>query len=331
MIIVMQLNAQEQQIVAVIERIREAGLKEHVSRGAELVIIGAIGDEDRINQAAFEVLPGVERVSRVTKQYKMVSRATHPSGIQFKVRGVVIGGEQVQVFAGVHSLASSQNLQALASATQAAGSRVLWSRIEQAGYSPYEFHAPEFGGLASLRDVARRNGVPFAVEVNDVQTLDFLLAHDVDVIQLGAQSMQNRALLRELGRLNKPVILRRGLAATVTDWLLAAEAIAAGGNHHIVLCEQGARGSLDVATISMLKRETYLPVFVDVSHASAKSWMVSHLALAAVASGADGLMVDVHSSSSSVADYGDQSLALPQFERVMASLRAALPALGRAI
>ncbi len=330
MIVVMQLNAQEAQIAAVIEQIHAAGLKEHVSRGAELVIIGAIGDEDKLQQAQFEMLPGVERVSRITKQYKMVSRATHPAGIQFKVRGVVIGGEQIQIFAGVNATASATHLQEIAAATRAAGGRLLWSRLEKTAASPYEFHGLKLNELSGLHDVARANATPFAVELNDLQTLDVLLANDVDVIQLGAQSMQNRALLRELGRVNKPIILRRGLAATVTEWLLAAETIAAGGNHHIILCEQGARGSLDTATISYLKRETYLPVFVDVSHASAKAWMVPALGLSAVAAGADGLMLDVYSPSFFATGL-DQAIDVLQMEGMMATLRAMVPALGRSI
>jgi len=331
MIIVMQLNAQEQQILAVIEQIRAAGLKEHVSRGAELVIIGAIGDEDRLNPLAFEMLAGVERVTRVTKQYKMVSRATQPAGASFKVRGVEIGGEQIQVCAGVHSWLVTQAAQATANAVQAAGCRLLWSRLERPAYSPYEFYGASLENTSSLRALARQSGLPFVVEVNDVQALEALLAYDVDIIQLGAQSMLHRGLLRELGRLNKPVILRRGLASSVADWLLAAEAIAAGGNHHIILCEPGARGSLDVATIALLKRETYLPVFVDVSHASTRAWMTPHLAMAAVAAGADGLMIDVHTARVPTVDFGDQSVDIAQFEQIMTGLRAMVPALGRKV
>ena len=331
MIIVMQFNAQETQIATVIEQIHAAGLKEHVSRGAELVIIGVIGDEDRLNPARFEALPGVERVSRITKQYKIVSRATQPTGTQFKVRGITIGGEQIQIFAGVRAASSAEHLEELVASTRAAGGRLLWSALEDATSTPYEFHEIEYERLIRLRELARSHAMPFAIELNDLQALEVLLAHDVDLIQLGAQSMQNRPLLRELGRINKPIVLRRGLASTVTEWLLAAETIAAGGNHHIILCEQGAKGSLDVATIVQLKRETYLPIIVDVSHAGGRQWMIPALALAAVAAGADGLMVDVHSQTFAAQLGTDQAITASQFERLMATLRAIAPTLGRSI
>lgn len=329
MIIVMQLNAQEQDISTVIEHIRAAGLREHVSRGAELVIIGAIGDEDRVSPSVFEMLPGVERVSRVTRQYKIVSRATHPSGMSFKVRGVEIGGPQFQVFAGVHAHSSVEYLNQVAAGAHSSGARLVWSKSEYSPLSPYEFDGFAKTDVSQLCAVVRGQKMPVAIELNDLQELDALLSCDVDLIQIGARSMQNRPLLRELGRLNKPVILRRGLSASVAEWLLAAESVAAGGNHHIIMCEQGVKGLLDVATIAWLKRETHLPVMVDVSHASAKSWMVPQLGLAAAAAGADGLMVDVHSAMFSPLGLTEQSLELAQFERMMNDLRAILPALGR--
>ncbi|MGL4996854.1 MAG: N-acetylneuraminate synthase family protein [Deefgea sp.] len=331
MIIVMQSNAEEEQVARVIEQIRAAGLKEHVSRGAELVIIGAIGDEDRLVQAHFEVLPGVERVSRITKQYKMVSQATHPAGTQFKVRGATIGGEAIQVFAGIHGCNLPACDTQIEAAMQTLGCRFIWSRLEQAAGSPYEFHGPNLDGLSRLRKLCRQHARPFSVELNDVQSLDLLLANDVDVIQLGAQSMQNRALLRELGRINKPIILRRGLAATVTEWLLAAETIAAGGNHHIILCEQGSRAFLDVSVVPLLKRETHLPVFVDASAASAKAWMVPALARASVAAGADGLMVDLQVEPASSAWSGDRAVDVEQFKQLMSRLGVMASALGRSI
>ncbi|WP_027467408.1 3-deoxy-7-phosphoheptulonate synthase [Deefgea rivuli] len=330
MMIVMQLNAEEAQVAAVIEQIRAAGLKEHVSRGAELVIIGAIGDEDRLSSARFERLPGVERVSRVTKQYKMVSRDTHPVGTSFKIRGALIGGEQIQVFAGVRSLDAALPVNSVTSMVQAAACRLLWAGSESLNQNPYEFNGFEAEKLIELRAAARSHALPFAAELNDFSVLETSLANDVDALILGARSMQNRALLRELGRINKPVILRRGLAASLSEWLLAAETIAAGGNHHIILCEQATKNGLDIATIPFLKRETHLPVFVDASN-GAKVWMVPALAQAAIAAGADGLMLDIHPNPAEAPHGGDQALDLAQLQQLMTALAVIAPALGRRI
>ncbi len=331
MIIVMQLKADDAQVNAVVEQIRAAGLKEHISRGAELVIIGAIGDEDRINTARFEILPGVERVSRVSKQYKMVSRDTHPAGSSFKVRGVPIGGEQIQVFAGSRWIESVPQLNDIAIAAQAEHCRLIWTGLEPASQSPYEFHNIELDKLTDLSAAAGSHALPFAVELNDISSLDTLLANDVDVIILGAQSMQNRALLRELGRINKPIMLRRGLAASLSEWLLAAEAIAAGGNHHLILCQQSSKTGLDISTIPWLKRETHLPIFVDPSYAGAKAWMVAAQAQAAIAAGADGLVLDLYPGSIKTAYGADQALDFAQLRQLMATLAAIALAVGRRI
>lgn len=330
MIIVMQLKAEEAQVAVVIEQIRAAGLKEHVSRGAELVIIGAIGDEDRLSSARFERLPGVERVSRVTKQYKMVSRDTHPTGTSFKIRGQLLGGEQIQVFAGVRSLDAALQVDAVVHLAQSAACRLLWAGSESLNQNPYEFGGFELEKLVELRAAARSAALPFVAELNDFAALETLLVNDVDALILGSRSMQNRALLRELGRINKPIILRRGLAASLSEWLLSAETIAAGGNHHIVLCEQSTKNGLDVSTIPFLKRETHLPVFVDASN-GAKAWMVPALAQAAIAAGADGVMLDIHPNPAEALHGGEQALDFEQFQRLMTALAVVAPALGRRI
>lgn len=330
MIIVMQLKAEEAQVTAVIEQIRAAGLTEHVSRGAELVIIGAIGDEDRISAARFEMLPGVERVSRVTKPYKIVSRDTHPQGTRFKIRGAAVGGEQIQLLLGVRSLDAAGQSHAVAKMADIAAGHILWAGCEAPNQNPYEFNPFDAEKLLELRAAARQRSLPFAAELNDFAVLETLLANDVDALILGARSMQNRALLRELGRINKPIMLRRGLAATLSEWLLAAETIAAGGNHHIILCEQSGKNGLDISTIPFLKRETHLPVFVDASY-DTKAWLVPALAQAAIAAGADGLVLDIHPSPAEILHGGDQSLDFEQLALLISALTAMAPAVGRRI
>ncbi|MCB5195034.1 N-acetylneuraminate synthase family protein [Deefgea salmonis] len=338
MIIVMKFNATEAEVAAVIAYIRNAGLTEHVSRGAELVIIGAIGDEDALNLARFEMLPGVDRVSRVTKQYRIVARDTHPAGSVVKIRGIALGGSQVQVFAGTSSIESASQMSALAQGIMAVGCSFLWGDIAQTQDGPYQLQGNEHDNLSLLQSVASQYKLPFAAELLDLQMLDDLMAHDVDLIQVGAGQMQNRILLKELGRINKPILLRRGHAATLAEWLMAAEYIAAGGNHHIVFCEHGARalGSegrnvLDVASIAWLKQETHLPVVVDASNAAGKSWLVPSLAQTALAAGADGIWLDVHPNPNAAWRNADQSLDLGQLTALMSTLRAIAPALNRTI
>ncbi|MBM5575660.1 N-acetylneuraminate synthase family protein [Deefgea sp. CFH1-16] len=338
MIIVMKFNASEAEVAAVIAYIRSAGLTEHVSRGAELVIIGAIGDEDALNAARFEMLPGVDRVSRVTKQYRIVARDTHPAGSVVKIRGIPLGGQQIQVFVGSSSIENTAQMSALAQGIVDLACPFLWGDIAQTLDGPYQLQGTEHDNLSLLQSVASQFKLPFAAELVDLQMLDDLMAHDVDLIQVGAGQMQNRILLKELGRINKPILLRRGHAATLAEWLMAAEYIAAGGNHHIVFCEHGARalGSevrnvLDVATIAWLKQETHLPVVVDASSAAGKSWLVPPLAQAAVAAGADGIWLDVHPNPNAAWRNADQSLDLCQLTTLMLTLRAIAPALNRTI
>ena len=334
MIIVMKLSATAAQIAAVVEQIHAAGLKEHISRGAELVIIGAIGDEDRLNGAHFEMLAGVERVTRMTKQYKIVARDTHPGGSVIKVRGIAIGGEQIQVFAGPAVIEGAEQMQLATQAVQAADCRFLRANLFQGLGGPYDAPQLDLSQLAHLQAAARAARAPWMTELYDLNALDVLLAADVDVIQVGA--LQSAALLREVGRINKPIVLNRGVAASLGEWLMAAEHIAAGGNHHIMFCEQGARAgevayrqSLDVAAIAMLKRETHLPVLVNASQSAA--WMVPFLAQAALAAGADGLLLDVHPTPARAWCGAEQALNPEQLCALMATLRSIASALGRSL
>ncbi|UXY13717.1 3-deoxy-7-phosphoheptulonate synthase [Chitiniphilus purpureus] len=338
MIIVMQRQATDAQIDAVVAHIRAAGLREHVSRGAELVVIGAIGDENLLDAGHVEILPGVERATRVTKQYKIVARALHPAGSVVKVRGVPIGGEQIQVIAGPCSVETQAQMDEAAAGVAAAGCRLMRGGAFKPRTSPYAFQGLGVIGLEYFQRAAQRYKLPVVTELMDVRMLDTFMEYDVDVIQIGARNMQNFDLLKEVGRVNKPVILKRGLSATLSEWLMAAEYIAAGGNHSIIFCERGIRtfetayrNVLDITAIPALKRETHLPVIVDPSHAAGKAWMVPALAQAAIAAGADGLLIEMHPNPCEAWCDADQALAPDELQALMRTLAAVAAAVGRTL
>ncbi|GAA5786479.1 3-deoxy-7-phosphoheptulonate synthase [Chitiniphilus shinanonensis] len=338
MIIVMQLHATDEQVANVVEHIRAAGLREHVSRGSELVIIGAIGDENKLDVGRFERLSGVERVNRVTKQYKIVSRDSHPAGSVVKVRGLAIGGPQIQVIAGPCSVETQEQMDVAADAVAAAGCRMMRGGAFKPRTSPYAFQGLGVTGLEYFQAAARRHKLPVVTELMDIRMLDTFMEYDVDVIQIGARNMQNFDLLKEVGRVNKPIILKRGLSATISEWLMAAEYIAAGGNHNIIFCERGIRtfetayrNVLDITAIPVLKRETHLPVIVDPSHAGGKAWMVPALAQAAIAAGADGLLVEMHPNPCDAWCDADQALNPDELKQLMVTLGAIAGAVGRSI
>ena len=338
MIIVMKHGAADAEINAVVEKIHASGLREHISRGAELTIIGAIGDEAKLDPAYFEMMPGVERATRVVKQYKIVSRDTHPQGSVINIRGMQLGGEQIQVIAGPCSIETQQQMDLAAQAVVDAGCRMMRGGAFKPRTSPYAFQGLGIEGLEIFQQAARRHNLPIVTELMDVRMLDTFIEHDVDVIQIGARNMQNFDLLKEVGRVNKPVILKRGLSATINEWLMSAEYIAAGGNHNIIFCERGIRtfetayrNVLDITAIPVLKRETHLPVIVDPSHAGGKAWMVPALAQAAVAAGADGLLIAMHPNPCEAWCDADQALSPQELKQLMATLSVIAKAVGRSL
>lgn len=338
MIIVMKHGAADAEINAVVEKIHASGLREHISRGAELTIIGAIGDEAKLDPAYFEMMPGVERATRVVKQYKIVSRDTHPQGSVINIRGMQLGGEQIQVIAGPCSIETQQQMDLAAQAVVDAGCRMMRGGAFKPRTSPYAFQGLGIEGLEIFQQAARRHNLPIVTELMDVRMLDTFIEHDVDVIQIGARNMQNFDLLKEVGRVNKPVILKRGLSATINEWLMSAEYIAAGGNHNIIFCERGIRtfetayrNVLDITAIPVLKRETHLPVIVDPSHAGGKAWMVPALAQAAVAAGADGLLIEMHPNPCEAWCDADQALSPQELKQLMATLSVIAKAVGRSL
>jgi 3-deoxy-7-phosphoheptulonate synthase len=338
MIIVMQPDAGGDQIEAVEAKIRAHGLAVHVSRGTERTLIGAIGDERALEPEMFDPMPGVEKSMHIVKQYKMVAREWHKANTVIDVGGIPIGGSTVQVIAGPCSVETMAQMEAAAAGARAGGARLMRGGAFKPRTSPYAFQGKGVEGLEMLRSSADAHGLPIVTELMDVRMLETFLQYDVDVIQIGTRNMQNFDLLKEVGRIKKPVILKRGMSATINEWLMAAEYIAAGGNHNIIFCERGIRtfetayrNVLDVTAIPVLKRETHLPVIVDPSHAGGKAWMVPALSCAAVAAGADGLLIEIHPNPWEALCDADQALTPAEFATLMEKLGAIARAIGRDI
>jgi len=336
MIIIMKAGSSDRQIEAVEHKLKGMGMGAHVSRGIERTIVGAIGDEAKIDMEALEILPGVENVIRVMKPYKIVSRVSHPEDSVVDIKGVKLGGNQIQIIAGPCSVETQPQMDAAAAAVAAAGCHLMRGGAFKPRTSPYSFQGVGVEGLEMFRKAADKHQLPIVTELMDVRMLDTFLKHDVDVIQIGTRNMQNFDLLKEVGRIHKPVILKRGMSATISEWLMAAEYIAAGGNHNIIFCERGVRSfetyyrnMLDVTAIPVLKRETHLPVIVDPSHAGGKAWMVPSLARAAVAAGADGLLIEVHPCPEDAWCDADQALSPDEITKLMGELRQIAAAIGR--
>ena len=336
MIIVMQPDATNAAIAAVEAKIRAHGLDVHVSRGTERTLIGAVGDERKLDPEMFDPMPGVEKSMHIVKPYKLVAREWHKENTVVAAGGVAIGGQTVQVIAGPCSVETADQMSAAADAVRAGGARLMRGGAFKPRTSPYAFQGKGVDGLKLLRDAAARHGLPVVTELMDARMLDAFLEHGVDVIQIGTRNMQNFDLLKAVGRVTTPVILKRGMAATVAEWLMAAEYIAAGGNHNIIFCERGIRtfetayrNVLDVTAIPVLKRETHLPVIVDPSHAGGKAWMVPALSCAAVAAGADGLLVEIHPNPPEAWCDADQALTPGEFAALMTRLGAVARAVGR--
>ena len=336
MIIVMQRDATEAHIEAVVKRIREHGLDVNISRGTERTLIGAIGDERKLDQEQMEALAGVEQALHILKPYKIVAREWHQQDTVIDIRGVALGGNQIQVISGPCSVETPEQMDRAAAAVRAAGARLMRGGAFKPRTSPYAFQGAGIEGLEMFRDAADLHSLPIVTELMDARQLETFLEYKVDVIQIGTRNMQNFDLLKEVGRVNVPVILKRGMSATISEWLMAAEYIAAGGNHNIIFCERGIRtfetayrNVLDVTAIPVLKKETHLPVIVDPSHAGGKAWMVPALSRAAIAAGADGLLVEMHPNPCEAWCDADQALDPQELATLMEELRGIAQVLGR--
>jgi 3-deoxy-7-phosphoheptulonate synthase len=338
MIIIMNSDVTDQQIDGVVRKLKDFGLDSNVSRGIERTVIGAIGDETRADKELLQALPGVEDVIRVMKPYKIVARSYHKEDTVIDIAGVKLGGNQVQVIAGPCSVETQQQMDEAAGYVAEAGCRLMRGGAFKPRTSPYAFQGTGVEGLEMFRNAAQKHNLPIVTELMDIRMLDTFLEHGVDVIQIGTRNMQNFDLLKEVGRTHKPVILKRGMSATISEWLMAAEYIAAGGNHNIIFCERGVRSfetyyrnMLDVTAIPVLKKETHLPVIVDPSHAGGKAWMVPALARAAVAAGADGLLVEMHPTPCEAWCDADQALDPQELRELMGQLGGIAQSIGRSI
>ncbi|HTI62390.1 MAG TPA: 3-deoxy-7-phosphoheptulonate synthase [Gemmatimonadaceae bacterium] len=341
MIIITRPHVTDAEIDHIRERIESVGMRTHLSRGEHRTIIGCIGDESLLDEVPLRSLPGVESVTPVLKPYKLASREFAVDRTVVHVGGrdarASFGGRAVTVIAGPCSVESREMLSETASAVRAAGARMLRGGAFKPRTSPYAFQGLGADALRLLAEIRSETGLPVVTEVMDTRQVD-LVAEHADMLQVGARNMQNFALLAELGRVRRPVLLKRGLSATIKELLMAAEYIMSNGNHDVVLCERGirtyetaTRNTLDIAAIPVLKRESHLPVIVDPSHAGGDADLVAPLAFAAIAAGADGLIVEVHPNPECALSDGDQSLAPPAFAAMMRSIETFAVAAGRTV
>ncbi len=339
MIIVMQNGASKREIHTVEQEITRMGYKPHPIYGVERTVIGAIGDErGKARLQALETMPGVERVIPILKPYKLAGRELHKEKTRIRVgSAVVFGGKKLPVIAGPCSVESMEQICATARAVKAAGATLLRGGAYKPRTSPYAFQGLEEEGLKMLAEARRQTGLPIVTEIMKESALD-LVAQYADVLQIGTRNMQNFDLLKAVGQLRMPVLLKRGLASTVREWLMSAEYVMAQGNMRVILCERGirtfetaTRNTLDLSAISVLKHETHLPVLVDPSHGTGNYEYVEDMALAAVAAGADGLIIEVHPNPHEAWSDGSQSLTPKRFAHLMKRARTVAKAVGRII
>ncbi len=323
MIIVLRRDATDEVIDHVVEKIKSAGLAVHISKGKERTIIGAIGDEALLATIPFEALPGVESVMPILKPYKLVSREFRIEDTVIDVSGVLVGDKEIRVIAGPCSVESKASITETAVKVKEAGASILRGGAFKPRTSPYDFQGLGVEGLKLLAEAREETGLPIISELMDPRDIE-VVSEYVDILQIGARNMQNFRLLQEVGKVKKPVLLKRGLSATVKEFLMSAEYIAAQGNSQIILCERGirtfettTRSTLDISAIPVLKQETHLPVFVDPSHAAGRWDLVVPIARAAIAAGADGLMIEVHTDPENALCDGAQSLKPDTFALLM--------------
>ena len=336
MVVVMQERATTEQVERVVAQLIEMGFDVHRSTGALRTVIGAVGGQTG-DPRLLEVLDGVQEVLRITEPYKLASRTFKPEDTVVTVGDVRIGAEEVIVIAGPCSAESEEQVETTAAAVKRAGAKILRGGAFKPRSSPYSFQGMGEEGLRLLRHAADRHNLYLITEVMDISQIETIEPY-ADILQVGARNMQNFTLLRELGRMRKPVMLKRGISATVEEWLLSSEYILAGGNMNVMLCERGirtfesyTRNTLDISAIPVVKQLSHLPVIVDPSHGTGRRDKVAPMARAAVAAGADGLIIEVHSDPDHAKSDGAQSLFPVQFDRLMAELRIIAPAIGRSI
>jgi 3-deoxy-7-phosphoheptulonate synthase len=338
MIVAMQEKATEEQIDAVIEAMEEAGVDVHRTTGATQTILAAVGSTASLDLSKFEVFPGVLHVHRISAPYKLAGRAFRPQGtvVEFP-NGARIGGEQVAVIAGPCAIENREQIFETAARVKAAGASFLRGGAFKPRSSPYAFQGLGIPGLKLMREAAEANGLLTVTEVMEIAQIEPMLPY-TDCFQVGARNMQNFNLLRELGQIRKPVLLKRGISATIEELLLSSEYIMAGGNYDIILCERGirtyetsTRNTMDIAAIPVVHKLSHLPIVGDPSHGTGRRDMVGPMAKAAVAAGADGILVEIHPNADKAASDAAQTLYLDQFEKLVGELRVIAAAVGRTL
>jgi 3-deoxy-7-phosphoheptulonate synthase len=336
MVVVMKDRASDAQVEAVIAHLVGLGMDVHRSSGASRVVLGVVGS-GKVDRDLVALMDGVHEVLRITEPYKLASRTFKAEDTVIPVGDLRIGGDEVIVMAGPCSAETDEQMQATAAAVKRAGAKVLRGGAFKPRSSPYSFQGHGEDGLRMLRSAADAHDLKMITEVMDASQIEVIDKY-ADIFQVGARNMQNFTLLRELGRTRKPVMLKRGIAATVEEWLLSAEYVLSGGNANVMLCERGirtfetaTRNTLDISAIPILKELSHLPVVVDPSHGTGRRDKVAPMARAAAAAGADGLIIEVHCDPDHAWSDGAQSMFPAQFERLMAELRIIAPAIGRSI
>jgi len=339
-IIVLGPEATEERIALIVKKLEGWGLKANISKGTERTIIGVIGDTSVVSEEdedALRAMEGVEDILRILKPYKLASREFKKEGTQIKVGNEVIGGKKIQVMAGPCAVESREGLLEIAQKVKEAGANFLRAGAFKPRTSPYSFQGLGEEGLKYLAEAREKTGLLVVTEIMDARDIDIIVKH-TDIIQIGARNMQNFRLLLEVGAAQKPVLLKRGLSSTIKEWLMSAEYIMSRGNHQVMLCERGirtfetaTRNTLDLSAVPLLKKLSHLPVVVDPSHGVGKWDMVAPMAKAAVAAGADALMIEVHSNPEEALSDGEQSLRPDYFKQLMTELRPIAAAVGREI
>jgi 3-deoxy-7-phosphoheptulonate synthase len=336
-IIVLNSNVTDEQVEHVVQRLKDLGLSAHVSRGTYRTIVGVIGDEDKVRQEPLMAIPGVAEVIPVLPAYKLASREAHPQSSIVDVGGVKFGGGHVGMIAGPCAVEDPARMEGIAAALKKTGQCVLRGGAYKPRTSPYAFQGLGEEGLKILRAVGDQFGLPIVTEITDPRCVDVVVKY-TDMIQVGARNMQNFVLLTEVGRTNKPVLLKRGMSATVNDLLMSAEYVLSQGNSQLVLCERGVKGfdnatrnMFDVAAVPQVHKLSHLPIIVDPSHATGRPDLIPACALAGVAAGADGVHIEVHDCPEKAKSDGPQALLPAQYAEVVAQIRKIASILGKQV
>ncbi len=338
MVVIMKPGFTREELDRAIRAMESGGVKVMISKGAETTILGAEGNAAGIDIEKMQSLPGVERVMRVSEPYKKANRKYHPDDTVVELApGVTVGGKKLAVIAGPCSVESEEQITGIAQAVKEMGASALRGGAFKPRTSPYSFQGMGYDGLNLLEKARAAAGLPIVTEIMSTDDIGYFVDH-VDVIQVGARNMQNFDLLKRLGKVNKPILLKRGLSATIEEWLMSAEYILAGGNPNVILCERGVRtfesytrNTLDLSAVLAVKKQSHLPVVVDPSHASGQAWMVERLSLAAIAAGADGLIIEVHNDPQHALCDGQQSITPDQFRGLMVKAAVVAGCVGRTL